>query len=539
MNRKGYMLVEIVLASAIAFGVAFFIVSLTIKLKNKNDDVLVSSQVSVDQAIITNKFMTYAIDEQENFNCEQIKINNNTITYKGELIDIVNDYANITSYKCTNNNGTIKISFPVEILQLKNKDYDIDVEYKYIIGDLSHPQLLVSVVGGNTYTKSKTATIKLVDNEGMASGAYKVKYGWSTGYLSCDKMTNELTFNVAYNQKEVSQNVTISGQNGAGMLYACNMSRVNDLYDNELPANMVASDYMYLDNTGPVIELGTYTAGTFGSSATVQIKAIDTLSGVAYNSFTKDDLDVYIASTKINNISLTHTGNGNYNLVVTNNNYRGNLKINIASGKVSDNVGNVNASKEVTPNIKFEACSTTVDRPSCTGYSGCSVAYRQQTGTKTRTCTHKYYSATNTDYLCSTGSQYTDSASCNGASDACSSTYDSPSCGNYGGCSVTWVVETGTKTRTCTHKNYSNYIGDYLCSTGSSYTERTSCHGSRRGSWFYSNYRTQQGGSICAANCPGTCSYQNGTSVWACVPESGIQPTAAYQRSGGSCWCYK
>ena len=57
LNSKGYMLVEIILASVIAFGVAYFIINLTIKLKNKNDDMLVETQVKTDQAIITNKLM--------------------------------------------------------------------------------------------------------------------------------------------------------------------------------------------------------------------------------------------------------------------------------------------------------------------------------------------------------------------------------------------------------------------------------------------------------------------------------------------------
>ena len=34
MNNKGYMLIEIVLAAALAFGIAAFIISLLIKFKN-------------------------------------------------------------------------------------------------------------------------------------------------------------------------------------------------------------------------------------------------------------------------------------------------------------------------------------------------------------------------------------------------------------------------------------------------------------------------------------------------------------------------
>ena len=52
LDNKGYMLVEIVLASALAVGFAYFLLDLTIKLKNKNDDLFVSTVVLTDQAII-------------------------------------------------------------------------------------------------------------------------------------------------------------------------------------------------------------------------------------------------------------------------------------------------------------------------------------------------------------------------------------------------------------------------------------------------------------------------------------------------------
>ena len=71
MNNKGYMLVEIILASVLAFGVAYFITTLTIKVKNKNDDMFVETKVTTDKAIITNKLMEYAINEGENFDCSK------------------------------------------------------------------------------------------------------------------------------------------------------------------------------------------------------------------------------------------------------------------------------------------------------------------------------------------------------------------------------------------------------------------------------------------------------------------------------------
>ena len=55
LNNKGYMLVEIILASVIAFGVAYFILDLVIKLKNKNDDLFVDTPVSYTHLTLPTK----------------------------------------------------------------------------------------------------------------------------------------------------------------------------------------------------------------------------------------------------------------------------------------------------------------------------------------------------------------------------------------------------------------------------------------------------------------------------------------------------
>ena len=138
LNNKGYMLVEIILASVIAFSVAYFIVNLTIKLKNKNDDLLVSTQAVTDQDIITNKLMKYATLEGSDFDCSKLSVSGKKIKYNGDVIDILNDYAvtekidssNITNY-CTNDNGKISITIPLRISQMPDKVFDVKVDYKY------------------------------------------------------------------------------------------------------------------------------------------------------------------------------------------------------------------------------------------------------------------------------------------------------------------------------------------------------------------------------------------------------------------------
>lgn len=85
LNNKGYLTVEVVLASVIAFGIAYFLLNLTIKVKDKNDDMLVKTILINDKAIIENNIMKdndkYTSVELEE--CAQKKMYNQfSIRYK-------------------------------------------------------------------------------------------------------------------------------------------------------------------------------------------------------------------------------------------------------------------------------------------------------------------------------------------------------------------------------------------------------------------------------------------------------------------------
>lgn len=109
LNNKGYMLVEIIFASVIAFGVAYFLLDLVIKLKNKNDDLFVDTLARTDQAIITNTIMR-DIYADNVFSCDNIEVTvdntkhkityKNTYTNKTTVIE-VNKYTKIGEYKCS------------------------------------------------------------------------------------------------------------------------------------------------------------------------------------------------------------------------------------------------------------------------------------------------------------------------------------------------------------------------------------------------------------------------------------------------------
>lgn len=62
LNRKGYLTVEIILASAVAFTIAFFLMEITVKLVSKTDDVYHETIITYDDAIMINNIKDKIID---------------------------------------------------------------------------------------------------------------------------------------------------------------------------------------------------------------------------------------------------------------------------------------------------------------------------------------------------------------------------------------------------------------------------------------------------------------------------------------------
>lgn len=136
LNNKGYMLVEIILASVIAFSLAYFMIEITIKLKNKNDDLLVETLTQTDNAIISNAIYKY-LKENATFDCENIKINidGRKISLNDKFIVEVNKYVTIGDEAdvikdC--NDTVVHIFIPLSVVQLSDKKFDVDLYYKII-----------------------------------------------------------------------------------------------------------------------------------------------------------------------------------------------------------------------------------------------------------------------------------------------------------------------------------------------------------------------------------------------------------------------
>jgi len=128
LNKRGYMLVEIILATAIAFGMAYFLLNMTVKLKNKNADLLVETLVSTDQAIIMNGIMS----KLKGATCaevrEKIEVTDKKISIDGEMIDVVNEYTKIGEINCVKvADSIVTVTLTLRVKQIPDKNFDVEL----------------------------------------------------------------------------------------------------------------------------------------------------------------------------------------------------------------------------------------------------------------------------------------------------------------------------------------------------------------------------------------------------------------------------
>ena len=72
LNNKGYLMVEIIVASVIAMGLAYFILEIVIDLKNRNEDYYVNTLLETDKALMTREVM----NDISNYKIKSITSNN-------------------------------------------------------------------------------------------------------------------------------------------------------------------------------------------------------------------------------------------------------------------------------------------------------------------------------------------------------------------------------------------------------------------------------------------------------------------------------
>lgn len=104
LNRKGYMTVEIIIASVIAFSIAFFLMEITIKLVDISDNEYVNTNFMTDKALIMKNI-------------------------KENIRNDIGDYGNVKTISCNNNICSIKFSDDVT-RELIVDNANFEVKYK-------------------------------------------------------------------------------------------------------------------------------------------------------------------------------------------------------------------------------------------------------------------------------------------------------------------------------------------------------------------------------------------------------------------------
>ena len=153
LNNKGYLTVEVVLASVIAFGLAYFLLNLTIKVKDKNDDMLVKTILINDKAIIENnimkdndKYTSVELEECAKKKCtiSFLSDTNNKLIYinvegKYPKIECRTDgnltfskefskYANVGNININETSDLLSITIPITNEFIKDYNFDINIE---------------------------------------------------------------------------------------------------------------------------------------------------------------------------------------------------------------------------------------------------------------------------------------------------------------------------------------------------------------------------------------------------------------------------
>lgn len=140
LNNKGYMLAEVIISSAIALVMAYFLVEITVKLVNKNNDYYEQSVFVSDKNILTKTIM----DEFGNgyFELAKVDYNNgsNSVNFTFQYYDYNSEAMKQEVFTLTIDGNTISYS-------CSNGCEDDDYSYKKELSS----DLIVGPLNINTY----------------------------------------------------------------------------------------------------------------------------------------------------------------------------------------------------------------------------------------------------------------------------------------------------------------------------------------------------------------------------------------------------
>ena len=140
LNNKGYLIIEVILAGALTFAMAYFLINLTLKVRAGFDDVNVETVMLNDKTVVTNEIMDDVVGNKvknivkidngikinfEDGTSKDLTIVNNTITY-GTYTKKFNENAIVGDLYIKRNGNYFLIEIPVST-KYSDKDYGINI----------------------------------------------------------------------------------------------------------------------------------------------------------------------------------------------------------------------------------------------------------------------------------------------------------------------------------------------------------------------------------------------------------------------------
>ena len=339
INKKGFTLVEllaIIVVLGIVASVGIYAINSSLKkAKEKTYQVTIKNVESQANNFLTEnagKLFFISTGENTEYQCVTIQ----------DLIDFGYLKDNVTESPIAANRNVAKTDY---IYLERDAVTKAITQNKYTRGDeeirncesaiQATNDISIVVVPASGWAKQKTVTIE-----------YRLKdvYGAS-------ELANYL-YSYTFNEQSEESSETLRN------FTATSNGKVEAKikYNNEV-IKTVEKEITGIDTTGPVISLGSYDAGVKTGQATVNLVVTDTESGVNTSSFTKDDLTIKIGDEELSDdfYTLTHKGNGTYELKIQNDNHEGKVVIQIDNDKVFDKAENGNSETILEPNISFSS----------------------------------------------------------------------------------------------------------------------------------------------------------------------------------------
>ena len=140
LDNKGYLIVEVILAGVLTFTMAYFLINLTLKIRNRYDDVNVETVLLNDKTVVTNEIMSDVVGNKvknivkiddgitinfEDGSSKDLTIVNNTITY-GTYTKKFSENAIVGNVSIRRNGNYFLIEIPVST-KYSDKDYGINI----------------------------------------------------------------------------------------------------------------------------------------------------------------------------------------------------------------------------------------------------------------------------------------------------------------------------------------------------------------------------------------------------------------------------